>query len=148
MFTEVCCSRLLVDLKKVSCNLFELSEDSRSIFCKSIESIQIQQDALWAKNISLCQSPLEYVEVEDIVDQKIEAKRHNFLYTWSNLRMKMTIFGYVVTIFLTKFNITEGRWTKIKSSLLYSQWNLKLKSVLKNERRLVKGNKTMIVIKK
>ena len=57
-----------VHLKKVSCSLFELSEDSRSIFCKSKESVQIQQDALLAKNISLCLIPLEYVEVEDIVD--------------------------------------------------------------------------------
>ena len=30
-----------VHLKKVSCSLFELSEDSRSIFCKSKESVQI-----------------------------------------------------------------------------------------------------------
>ena len=69
-----------VHLKKVSCSLFELSEGSRSIFCKSKESIQIQQDALLAKNISLCYTPLEYIEVEDMVDQKIEAKTHNYLY--------------------------------------------------------------------
>ena len=33
-----------------------------------------------AKNISLRLTPLEYVEVEDIVDRKIEAKTHNYLY--------------------------------------------------------------------
>ena len=71
---------LEVHLKKVSCNLFKLSEDSRSIFCKSKKSFQIQQDALLAKNISLCHTSLEYVEVEDIVDQKIEGKTNNFLY--------------------------------------------------------------------
>ena len=69
-----------VHSKKVSCSLFELSEGSRSIFRKSKESIQIQQDALLAKNISLCYTPLEYIEVEDMVDQKIEAKTHNYLY--------------------------------------------------------------------
>ena len=69
-----------VHLNEVSCSLFELSEGSRSIFRKSKESIQIQQDALLAKNISLCYTPLEYIEVEDMVDQKIEAKTHNYLY--------------------------------------------------------------------
>ena len=33
-----------------------------------------------AENISFCHTPLEYLEVEDIVERKIEAKTYNFLY--------------------------------------------------------------------
>ena len=50
----------------------------------------------------------------------------------------MKIFGYLVLIFLTKFNITEKRWIKIKSRLLYSHWKLMLKSVLKKWKKASK----------
>ena len=33
-----------------------------------------------AENISFCHTPLEYLEVENIVERKIEAKTYNFLY--------------------------------------------------------------------
>ena len=33
-----------------------------------------------AENINFCQTPLEYLEVEDIVERKIETKTYNFLY--------------------------------------------------------------------
>ena len=37
-----------------------------------------------AENINFCHTPLEYLEVEDIVEQNIEAKIYNFLYLFKS----------------------------------------------------------------
>ena len=67
-------------LDKTTDYTYELSENSRKIFREAKTNVQIEQDSNLAKCITKSEQPLEYLEIDDILDRKVDFKTQNFIY--------------------------------------------------------------------
>ena len=66
--------------KDSSDGLYKLSEKSRSVVKRASTEKQIENDRAFAKEIESTNTPMEYLQVEEILNQKVDAKTHSFMY--------------------------------------------------------------------
>ena len=61
-------------------DFYEISESCKAIYREAMQKQVEKKDALLSKVLASSDVPMDYLEVKDIVDRKVDPKTHNFLY--------------------------------------------------------------------